>query len=455
MAGMARRSQICLEVTMRFPNPGFTQFALLLGAFCMTLDTFAQVPAMPSARTPLSVERLVALTLARNTELMAARQRMAETQGLLRQAGLRPNPSLDISASNGDAVNSAGESEYSITYSHTFELGGKRDRRIAVAQRTLELANRDIENRERLLSADVRTKYADALAAMQKLKHAEELFQLTSQNAELAKVRAETGEAAPLEHGLLQVELNRISSDRMLFAGQLEQALLQIKLLAGAPLDETLPLSGSLEKAIILPELNSSIEIALSRRADLKAALINEQLADAELELARSAATPDLVARGGYARARSQFDQFGFSRPGGPLVPLRDEDNIISGGVSIVLPFANRNQGNVQAAIARKNAAVLMRASLERIVRQEVMAAVSRLAAVQKALQLFDAGVIGQSRENLRIVRGAYELGELRLLDVINEQRRLIEIQRAHTDLLRDAYVAGVELERAIGVQAK
>jgi cobalt-zinc-cadmium efflux system outer membrane protein len=125
----------------------------------------------------------------------------------------------------------------------------------------------------------------------------------------------------------------------------------------------------------------------------------------------------------------------------------------LTGGISILLPLADRNQGNIEAAVARQRAARLRRESLERVVRQEVMSAAARLAASRSALQLFEAGVIGQSQENLRVVRGAYQLGELRLLDVINEQRRLIDTQRAHTELLRDAYAAMVELERAIGAR--
>ena len=84
-----------------------------------------------------------------------------------------------------------------------------------------------------------------------------------------------------------------------------------------------------------------------------------------------------------------------------------------------------------------------------------MLAALSRLSAAQRALQLFDSGVIAQSQENLHVVRGAYDLGELRLLDVINEQRRLIETQRAYTELLRDAFVAAVELERATGAPVR
>ena len=401
----------------------------------------------------LSVEKMVELALAQNADLIAARQRLAEAEGLLRQAGLRPNPSIDITVGNGDILNSDGERAFDFGYSHTFELGGKRSRRVEAAQKTYELVRSEIANRERLLASEVRIKYAEALAAIEKLKNADELFKLTSQTFDLAKARAQAGEAAPLEQGLLQVELNRISSDRMLFAAQVEQALLQARLLAGLPLDNKLQLSGTLERAVPAPDLDWAIRTAFTKRPDLAAARINEEVAEAGVRLALAGRSPDLVLRGGYAHAQAGFDQLGFS--GASLVPLRDKDNILTAGISIVLPLSNRNQGNIAAARARKREAELARAALERTVRQEIMSAYQRLTAAQGALRVFDAGVIGQSRENLRIVRGAYELGELRMLDVINEQRRLIEIQRSYVDLLREAHVAAVEFERAAGVSGE
>lgn len=401
----------------------------------------------------LSVEKMVELALAQNADLIAARQRLAEAEGLLRQAGLRPNPSIDITVGNGDILNSDGERAFDFGYSHTFELGGKRSRRVEAAQKTYELVRSEIANRERLLASEVRIKYAEALAAIEKLKNAEELFKLTSQTFDLAKARAQAGEAAPLEQGLLQVELNRISSDRMLFTAQVEQVLLQAKLLAGLPLDSKLQLSGTLERAAPAPDLDWAIRTAFAKRPDLAAARINEEVAEAGVRLALTGRSPDLVLRGGYAHAQAGFDQLGFS--GGSLVPLRDKDNILTAGISIVLPLSNRNQGNIAAARARKREAELARAALERTVRQEIMSAYQRLTAAQGALRVFDAGVIGQSRENLRIVRGAYELGELRMLDVINEQRRLTEIQRSYVDLLREAQVAAVEFERAAGVSGE
>jgi hypothetical protein len=43
-------------------------------------------------------------------------------------------------------------------------------------------------------------------------------------------------------------------------------------------------------------------------------------------------------------------------------------------------------------------------------------------------------------------------LGRATLLDVIIEQRRYIEIENGYTDVLRQAWDAAVEVERALGV---
>jgi len=441
---------------MRIPHPAHGRFIpVTVMWLVLTGIGYGQTESAPEQGGGTTVQQLVHLALSRNAGLLAARERLAEAQGLLRQAGLRPNPAVDISFANGDALNSSGERELSVGYSHTFELGGKREHRVDVAQRGVELARSEIANRERLLASEVRIRYAEALAAIRNLRNADELLRLTEQSFNLAKARAEAGEAAPLERGLLQVEMNRINSDRLMFASQVERSLLEAKLLADLPLDQELRLSDPLEKRPEVPEPQKAVEIALSGRPDLAAARVRERLADAELQLARSDATPDIVARGGYSHVQSRFDQLGFSQPGGSLVPLRDKDNMITGGISILLPFANRNQGNIDAAIARQRAARLERESLERMVRQEVLVASSRLGAASGALELFNSGVIGQSQENLQIVRGAYDLGELRLLDVIQEQRRQIEIQRAYTDLLREALVATVELERAVGAPVR
>ncbi len=399
-----------------------------------------------------TLDALVESALQHNGQLLAVRQRAAEARGLLTQSRLRVNPALDATLASGRALNSPGANEFGIGYSHTFELGGKRDRRVGVAGLGVELAKLEIANQERLLKADVKTRFAEALAAARNLTSAEQLLDLNRQGYQIAQARTRQGEGTPLEEGLLRVEVNRIESDKLLFTNQIERALLVLATLSGRAPDQPLKLAGVLAAPPVSFTAVEAIARALAERPDLKAARLEESLTDAEVRLAKADAVPDLVASARYSRVESRFDQYGLNGPAGGLVPIQSTDNLLTGGISINLPLRNRNQGNIQAAAARRQSASLRRQYLEQVVRQEVRSAMGRYATATQALGVFDQGVLQQSGENLRILRAAHELGEIRLLDVITEQRRLVDAQRAYTDLLREAFLAAVELEQAVGV---
>jgi cobalt-zinc-cadmium efflux system outer membrane protein len=115
------------------------------------------------------------------------------------------------------------------------------------------------------------------------------------------------------------------------------------------------------------------------------------------------------------------------------------------------LPARNRNQGNIDAAAARDRAARLRRTFLETEIRKEVENAYNRYVASRDAAEIMSRDVIGQVSENIATVRAAYELGELRLFDVVAEQRRMIDVQRAYAGLLEDHFAALVQLEQAVG----
>ena len=413
-----------------------------------------QVPSTTSARyldrtSGVSVDQITRDALARNAQLLAARQRLNEAQGLLRQAGFRPNPSFDSSFGTGSVLRSEGEQQITLAYNHIFELGGKRAARVTVAQLGAELARFEIADLERQIRGDLRTRYGEALAAVRNLEVAETLLDLNQQTLRITQARVDQGEAAPLERGLLQVDVGRLQSDRTLFENQVERALFEIRLLAGLPQGEALRLNGDLNPAPVPITIESALGRATNERPDLRAARISEQLADAEIRQARTEAVPNLVATGQYSRVNSAFDQFGVNSAGGREA-IRDLDNMTTVGVSINLPTRNRNQGNIQAAVARRAAAQARRQFVEQSVAREVRSAVSRYEAAQRSLTIFDRQVLGQAQDNVRIIREAYNAGELRLFDVLNEQRRLIDTQRAYTEVLREYYLALVELERAL-----
>lgn len=413
-----------------------------------------QVPSIKSGRyldrtSGVSVDQITRDALARNSQLLAARQRLNEAQGLLRQAGFRPNPTIETSFGTGSVLRSEGEQQITLAYNHIFELGGKRAARVNVAQLGAELARFEIADLERQIRGNLRTRYGEALAAVRNLEVAETLLDLNQQTLRITQARVDQGEAAPLEMGLLQVDVGRLQSDRALFENQVERALFEVRLLAGLPQGEVLRLSGDLNPTPVPITLESALERAVKARPDLSAARVSEQLAEAEIQRARTESVPNLVATGQYSRINSTFDQFGLNSAGGRAA-IRDLDNMMTVGVSINLPVRNRNQGNIQAAVAQRQAAQARRQFVEQSLQREVRSAVSRYEAAQRSLAIFDQQVLGQAQDNVRIIREAYNAGELRLFDVLNEQRRLIDTQRAYTEVLREYYLALVELERAL-----
>lgn len=85
----------------------------------------------------------------------------------------------------------------------------------------------------------------------------------------------------------------------------------------------------------------------------------------------------------------------------------------------------------------------------------EVEAAWARYEAARKTVAIFQRGVVDESNRNLAIIRQAYELGQLRLLDVLNEQRRQLETQLSAIDAEAELARSAAELERAAGGELK
>ncbi len=423
-----------------------------------------QETVVPESSTPFAVayldpesgadiQTLVRQALERNAGLIAVRQRLREVQGLLRQARLLPNPGLDISYGRGSVLGSPGEEEFSIGYAHTFLLGGKRARRVEVARILADMARYEVADAERRLIADVRATYVETLAAIRNVQTIEELLTVNGRAVALVRLRVAHGESPRLDETLLQVEMNRLRADRARLQSQVMRQILRLKQLVGMNPDDPLRIRGQLQ----LPDTWSHdvseqtlIRYALEQRPDLRIARLNETLAEAELRLARAEAYPDLVGFIRYTRSRARFDALGLNAQG-QRVPLVDTDHILTFGIAINLPLWNRNQGNIEAARARLHAARQQRAYLEQIIAREVTAAWTRFRAASRALRIFDREVLRQARENFRIVRAAYELGELRMLDVITEQRRLIQVQREYTDVLKEFHLARIELDRVLG----
>ena len=73
----------------------------------------------------MSFDQLAQTAVAQNKSLQAAREQLRQAEARLKQAGLRPNPSLDLSRSTDVLFANEGENGFAIMLSQPIELGGK------------------------------------------------------------------------------------------------------------------------------------------------------------------------------------------------------------------------------------------------------------------------------------------------------------------------------------------
>lgn len=391
---------------------------------------------------------LIRRALATNADLAASRLEIERARARLNQAGHRPNPTIDFEHTTGRLTGSQGEHETTIGFALPLEVGGQRKRRVELARAELEAAEAEVADRERRLTAEVRASYAEVLAALRELEITAELTDVDQQTARVVEVRVTEGDSAPVELNLLRSEIDRLRSRRALVEGRLQVSLLRLKNMAGIAPGEPLRLSehlGAQVQAEPPASVEAAVEIALRTRPDLRLARLNEEVTQAGMRLAQAQAKPDVTAFTRYTKSSAVFDDT-------PIGGLRDKDRLLTFGVSIGLPVFNRNQG----AKAEAEAAILQarrrREFAESVVRAEVASAYARYEAAKQSLAIFEQGVLERSRQNIRTVRGAYEIGAFRITDLLVEQRRFIDSQREFIEALAEQYRALADLQAAMGI---
>ena len=399
----------------------------------------------------MTVDELVTRALADNLELRAARAEIDAARGRLRQAGLRPNPMLELAGQQ----NVAGpDSNVMVGVIVPLDLNGRKEGRVAVAERELELKQAQIADRERRLRAEVRLKAGEVLAAARNLRFTEELLDVNRQAFNLIQERVRKGAAPPLEESLLLVEVNRLDASRRGLESRVQVLALQLRAMVGVEPQVPLSVQGDLSGAPEAPARDLGVEQALQGRPDLAMARADLSVARARIQKEEAEGRWDASVNVGYQRQDTGFALNGLTDRGGTR-PIQDVFHMVGGGVTITLPVRNRNQGNVAASKAEALAAERRAEFMRLIIRQEVEAAYTQERAARHSLEIYARGVREVARQNLDVVRQSYQLGRVPLLDVIAEQRRYIEIETGYTDSLKQVYDGAVEVERAIGSPAR
>jgi outer membrane protein, heavy metal efflux system len=414
-----------------------------MGAIGAMMLVFGVADAHAQAPADLSLEQAVKMALEREPSLRAARAELDVARGLRRQAGLRPNPSLSLELREEPA---GADNQTMVQVSLPLDLF-RRTSRIEAADREIDVVDTSVSDRARVLTNEVKRQYGEVAAAVRDRGITDDLAASARRALELLRRRVDEGASPPLERDLLDVEVRRFDSARLLAAGRADAAMFGLKRTLGLTAGTPLTLRDTLEA---LSPLSAPPDTgALPGRPDVREAEARVRLADARIDQAQSDGRLDVSVFGSYVRMTAGFPQRGFSASG-ELERVHGTFNYVSGGAMLTLPVWNRNQGLIDVARANRSVAVARLEAVRLAAEAERAAALVQATQARGALELI-AGSVRLARQNLDVVRQTYELGRGTLGDVLAEQRRYLEIEREYTATLHGAFEARVSLEFAQG----
>jgi len=398
----------------------------------------------------LSLEQAIARAIEQEPSLRAARSEVEEAQGTKIQASLRPNPSLSF-----ERREEPGGTDNLTTVGVEWPLDlFRRDGRIAVADREVATTELAVADHQRVLAADVRTRYGEVLAAIRDLALFDEIVAATENQFDLLRARVEQGASPPLERDLVDVELRRVQAERLLQTGRAEAAVFELKRVLGMKADAALAVRDTFEglvqrEAAVVPRV-ADIATTVEQRADVREAAARIDTANAKIDRAESEGRFDVSLFGNYMRMDAGFPQRGFA-PDGGLERVRGQFNYWSAGATVTIPVLNRNQGEVAVARAERTSATAAHEAARLAAEAEVASARARDERAREAVKIYGAGAQALARQNLAVIGQSYELGRVTVFEVLAERRRYLDVERAYTEALRAAYEARTALNRALG----
>ena len=181
---------------------GTTVFAR--GALLLVPGIICVVTSLPvwAETLQLALPQVVEFSLQNNGDLTSFRKEKGIRDAGKVKAGLMPNPTLDFEAATGALTGSSDENNLSIGISQEFFLAGKRDKRLAIAERELEVYRWQLTDRERVLREEVMTAFYDAILAQKRADLADRAIDLNRQLLDVTKERLAAGDIPPVHAGV-------------------------------------------------------------------------------------------------------------------------------------------------------------------------------------------------------------------------------------------------------------
>lgn len=392
----------------------------------------------PAAGIPVpDVLRLtdaLALALRGNPELAASSYEVRAAEARVLQAGLLPNPEVELGVEEydrgGEGLDS---SEMAVGIEQKLELGGKRRLRKRAAEARGEVAGWDYEAKRLDILTETARRFTAVAVARERLGLARSAEDLAEKTSQAVAERVNAGKEPALQASKSEAELEMARMEALQAVSAVDVARKRLAAMWGAEQADFESVEGNLDTVpYAIPSLDA-LRLHLSRNPDLARWEAVLQLRRAALSSEKAARIPDLTGAVGYA----QFEE--------------DGSDALAFGIGMPLPVFDRNQGSIEAAAHELSKAQAERLATETTLAAELAVARAALMGSHQRVETLRGKVVPTMEQAFGAAREGYQQGKFGFLDMLDAQRGLFEAKGALVDALSDYHSALTDIQRITG----
>jgi outer membrane protein, heavy metal efflux system len=389
----------------------------------------AQAPR-PQAAVPLTLAAAIERALAANQTIAAARlQRPVDVAGVA-VAGERPNPEVVYEWSKEVPRQSVGATL-------PIELGGKRQRRLELANATVAVTDADLARVVAEVRNDVRRAYFEVVAADARVQIADDVRALAQRARDAANARVTSGDAPRSDLTQSDLALANSVNDLVAARGESAATRAELNLLLGQPAGEPVTLADALTGMPLPAEADA---LALAATANTELQVLDRRIAEqaARVSLANSLVTPDIAAGGTFTYDAFPEFRFGWRATFGITLPILSSHKPVVRVEELTL---TRLKAEREAAVARMRGAIA--------------AALSRAMAARDQMANYENTILPLAVEAEQQAQAAYTGGQTNLPTLIQALQIARDTRQRGVQAGLDYARALADLERAIGASLR
>jgi cobalt-zinc-cadmium efflux system outer membrane protein len=389
--------------------------------------------ADPAGALPL--RNAWALALAQGPELAIFAWEIRAEEAAVMQAGLPPNPELEVEIENfggSDGFSGFDDSETTIAIGQTILLGGKTRKRVELARLRRDLAGWDYEVARVEALTRVAGDFVATLAAQERSTLARETEELAQRIFSTIGQRVEAGKVSPVERTKARVELAQARLARQRAERELEAARYRLAANWGSVSPRFAQAAGDLTDVRKPPAAERLVE-RIEHNPDLARWTTEMAARRAAIDLARAEAVPDVTLFGG------------------PKLLEGSDETAFMAGMSVPIPLFDRNQGGILDARIRRAQGERLRQAVEVRVRTDLYTACQSLNAAYNEVQTVRDEIEPSARSAFEAAEEAFRRGKIDALDLLDAQRTLFGVRRQYVDVLASYHQTVIDVERLMG----